>query len=1081
MTTIHQAVSGYASITIFNKRYWITLLFFVTIFYNLMLGVPDATYAQQPKAKPVETLGLASGKAPEPITLQLRWKHQFRFAGYYAAIAKGYYHDAGLEVILREAPSTDIVPEVLDGRAQYGIADSNLLLYHQQGKAIVVLANVFQHSPLVFLTLKNPGTHPPIHQIDQLAEYPVMIEPAATELFAFLRKEGIPPNKLQMKPYTFSIQDLLEGRVAAMGIDATNEPYTLERMGIPYRLFSPRAAGIDFYSDTLFTTTEEMRLHPDRVWAFRQASMQGWAYALAHPGEIADWIMNNYPDSGQTREKLLFEAEQIRHLVQSDLIEIGHINPDRWRHIADTYADLGMLSGDVNLTGFLYNPEAYVAMEQNERILGGVLLVLSVGGFIVAYVIGLNRNLSKQNRRRAQAERQLRELLITLPTAVVITTQRDGSFLLVNNSASKMFDVHPQELLHSSFSEYYADISVRGRLRELLLTQGTLNDYEVQLRRKTGETFWALFDAQTADFEGEPAFIVTLVDIELRKRAEEEMRAAKEAAEAAKLAKGYFLANMSHEIRTPLNAIIGFTNLALGGDLDAKQRDYLTKINTSSISLLRIINDILDFSKIESGNLTMESIDFHLDEVISHVVDMVTIEATRKNIELVCTLPDQLPPVLIGDPIRLTQVLLNLVNNAVKFTSSGSVRIAVEQVTADNQCCRIKCAVSDTGIGLSPEQISNLFSPFTQADASVTRRFGGTGLGLSICKRLVEMMDGEITVESQQGIGSTFSFTAFFGYRMTENRSQSSSVVTTARAKSRQDTYHPWLPAGSWPAEKITTFTGAKVLLVEDVPLNQQVATGLLERFGVAVTIANHGAEALDALATATYDLVLMDVQMPVMDGYEATRRLRTNRAHAGLPIVAMTANAMQDAHAACLQAGMNDYVCKPIDPGQLLAMLKRWLPLKEATIPAEEPEIRAEAPTIKPQITKPQISTPQKADPRLLPTDVPGLDITKALDRFLGEQEFYRTLLLEFIKIFRDAPREIRHHIQKGEQLEALRLAHKLKGAAGNLAAEQIFAIAREIESLISSGEETGPVDVWVPKLEEAFQPLIKWAESEG
>jgi len=670
---------------------------------------------------------------------------------------------------------------------------------------------------------------------------------------------------------------------------------------------------------------------------------------------------------------------------------------------------------------------------------------------------------------------------------------------------------------------------------------------------------------------------------------------AKKAADEANQAKSDFLANMSHEIRTPMNAIIGMSHLALQTKLNAKQEDYIQKIQSGAHSLLRIINDILDFSKIEAGKLDIESIEFNLEDVLENLANMVPVKAQEKRLEILFATSPDVPLSLIGDPLRLGQILLNLTNNAVKFTEHGEVVIRTQLVNKTEDQVTLACSVQDTGIGMTAEQAAKLFQPFTQADTSTTRKFGGTGLGLTICKRLVEMMGGEIGVDSKPGQGSNFHFTAVFGLASQELEKRSRLVgelkdlkvmvvddstasqnifkeilesfsftvtitdsgekalreikrsaemesgydlvimdwkmpgmdgievsrrikqnfessqqpkIIMATAHGRQEVMRQAEAAGldgflikpvnpsvmlntimevfnkevergprirtekTKGEEALKGIRGARILLVEDNEINQQVAREILSGAGLEVTLADNGQEAVNAVQQNPYDVVLMDIQMPVMDGYTATRKIREwecgiRHAEGGmkpesdsqasnlqpltsnLPIIAMTAHAMAGDREKSMAAGMNDHIAKPINPEELFSTLLKWIKLRadrdDNRSPGAEVSINPEAE----DSGGPPIPSPGEKNEEL-PPSLPGFDLEAGLKRLQGNRRLYRKLLLDFGNSYRETSENIHNALIAKEISQVHSLVHNIKGLAGNLSATRLQDAAAKMDSSV-------------------------------
>lgn len=506
--------------------------------------------------------------ALEKVVLQLKWHHQFQFAGYYAAAAKGYYRDAGLDVKFVEAgPAIDPVDEVVSGRAQYGISNSALILARAEGAPVAALAVIFQHSPFILVARADAG----IGSVQDMAGRRLMIEPHADEIYAFLRKEGLNESRLVVKPHSFNHQDLIDGNADVMTAYSTDQPFFFEQRGFRYLEFTPRTAGIDFYGDNLFTSEREIAEHPSRTLAFREASLKGWRYAMAHPEEIVDLILARY-STRHSRAHLLFEANRMVPLVKSDLVEMGYMNPVRWRHIAGTYAELGMLPREFAIDGFLYSPapSSDRGMARALAISTGTALILAAG---LATLLVLTRKLKREIAGRRKIEAELREsdvkfrtIADTTPVALLITRPEDGRVIYANQTAADLGGLPLADLVGSDVTRFYPDPAARRLFLEELHAAGSVRNQVIEFVRHDGTPLLTLRSATLGTLNGEPALFVAIADLRERQRLEAALQARSAAIEAA--AEGIAITDpggIIEYVNPALTVITGYKAIELQG------------------------------------------------------------------------------------------------------------------------------------------------------------------------------------------------------------------------------------------------------------------------------------------------------------------------------------------------------------------------------------------------------------------------------------------------------------------------------------------------------------------------------------
>lgn len=891
-------------------------------------------------------------------------------------------------------------------------------------------------------------------------------------------------------------------------------------------------------------------------------------------GHRIEQPLSNLPFTFMT-QKLIDDSDDITALKQS---KIGN-NMDGYRDYRGVDV-LGVWLWDYNLgigiTAEIDKDEAlgsYLQLQSYLITTAVIALMLAIASSILTLTIG-QRATSFMRRSNEELEDKVKERNLRLHS--IIDNAADG--IIVINEKGIVQDFSPAAVAIFGYQES----EVTGQNVKMLMPEHTSNNHDQYLsnykaggtakvvgnkrevvgQRKDGELFDMDLAVSELYIEGEHLYTGIIRDITTRKNMENELLLSKESAESATQAKSDFLANMSHEIRTPMNAIIGMSHLALQTDLTRKQKDYINKTHNAANSLLGIINDILDFSKIEAGKLNIEYVPFSLEEVMDNMSNLINIKAEEKKLELLISIDTEIPDGLVGDPLRLSQVLINLTNNAVKFTYEGTIIIIVSLLETNADEITLKFEVKDSGIGMSQEQQAKLFKAFSQADSSTSRKFGGTGLGLSISKKLVELMHGEIGVDSTKDLGSNFYFTTRIGIQqeqrkrreivpkslsslrtlIVDDNSDSLEIVKNLlqsftleaeiahsgdaaieQLKKASNTEQPFdlvimdykMPdldgieassliqgdpeiahkpkiimltaygreeirrkanktidlaaflhkpissstlfdaitdtflgdnddpkitieeKDSLGLEVVSSIKGAKILLVEDNEINQQVATELLELGQFVVEIANNGAESIEKLKSSEYDVVLMDIQMPVMDGYEATEYIR-QQLSSEIPIIAMTANAMERDKKKCQEVGMNDFIAKPVEPKEFFQCLANWIS------PGTREVVNADIP-----------SDVQVDDVDNLINALSDFDIKPALARVGNKTRSFIKLLKKFAETEQKSIQRLKNNLSSADDESALREAHTLKGVAGNIGATQLQDAAGKLEAAIEQNNE--------------------------
>ncbi len=721
------------------------------------------------------------------VRLQLKWKHQFQFAGYYAAIEKGFYKNAGLEVTLIEAVENQSSESaVFNHQAEFGVCTSDIVLMRSNGLSAVVLACIFQHSPQIIIGSKKSG----IENVHDLIGKSVMLEPHAADMITYLNDEGVSLDKMKIRTHQFDTNQLILGEVDAITAYNTDEPHVLQQAKFDYTVISPNAGGIDFYGDILFTSQQLIETEPELVERFVAASLRGWKYAMEHQPELVDIIYNTY-SKRHSKEHLRFEANQMTRYILPEVVEIGYANRGRWANIIETYFKTGIIKNRISIGGMFYADYQKAKIAIPWKLIFAFSCTLLIISFVTFFFYNLSRKLRNEITQRERIEKVLIEnekylldlniainqevaihkktsealrisnenfknIFNTAPFPIAVTKIENAYILHANTKVIDLYEIPPDKITDYQASDFFFDVAEIEILRQMLLEKEQIDEYEIKVKSLSGKIYWVVFSARKLYYNGELALLNSQYNITERKQTEEALQRSENELRILNATKDKFFSIIAHDLKSPFNALLGFSKL-LVNHVDTYNREtirqYVENIFMVSNQTYKLLENLLEWSRLQQGLIIFKPEINNLKTIVYDVFLLSEQMAINKGISLQNLIETDIQVVC---EIEMTKTTLrNIIFNAIKYTKTkGLITIDTE-----DDINFVKVKITDNGVGISESKITKLFNVGENISTKGTNTETGTGLGLILCKELIEKQGGTISVISKINIGSEFTFT----------------------------------------------------------------------------------------------------------------------------------------------------------------------------------------------------------------------------------------------------------------------------------------------------------------------------------